>query len=1142
MNLSLISEIFQKPNEFPCKQRSFFEKSFIKNLMRIGVITVTILIVTSVQLLFAMPAKGQPIKQVHVKISLKNETLVDAFKKIEAQSPYHFMYRNEEVKNIRNLNFQERNISVEEFLKIILSGTPFTFRQVNNQILINVSFKEINYTTPVNAGKLVDLQVTHLQDNVIRGKVTDASGQPLSGVSINLKGTNIGTTSDGQGSYLINVPGGNAILVFTNIGFIAQEIKVGGRNSIDVVLSVAGAKSLDEVVVTALGIKREVKSLTYSVQDIKGDKLDEAKDPNLINTLQGKVAGLTITRDATGPGGDSKVIIRGNRSLTGSSDPLYVVDGVPLNGGIGMLSPDNIESMTVLKGASAAALYGSQGQNGAIIVTTKKPRTGGISVDYNGGITFDRVSIFPELQYEYGQGDGGVYNANSEHGWGPKATGQSVTLWNGDAVPLKGQPDRFRDFFRTANDVTNTVSVSGGSDKVQAYFSYGNTDAQGIMRNNDYSRHNADLKINTNISSRLTLQTKATYIYEDVTNRVVPGDGGTYTLPSLYCAPTTIPLDEMKKYSYVDASGNERQSYWLPNSSVLENPYWTLNRVLYYQQRDRFLGLFSAKYDFTKWLNIQVRGSIDKMIQNNDHKIYADNYFSQVGSDYRYGRGTFQSSNLDVLVSFHHSLTKNIDLTGNVGGAMQQGNYTSEDGSANGLFKPNFFFMSNAKGAFVSNGYGKKPQVQSLYATASIDYKKYLYLDITARNDWSSALPKSSQSYFYPSVGLSAIVSEMLAMPSWVSYGKVRVTFANSGFGGTEYLDQNYFAVGSGGAVLTPSIQSLGTYKPELTHSFETGLDWQFFNSRLGFNLTYYDTKTTNQLLLIGPPPATLFQQKYINAGLIENSGIELLMNFTPIVSHNFKWDMTINYSKNNNKIKELTNTINSVVLADGDNVYLIKATVGGKYGEMYAKGWATDSLSRHLVEDDGTPVLTPGLDEYLGNYNPDWMAAISNTFTYKNFSLSFLIDHRQGGTVISGTQALLDQYGVSKASLQGRENGIVLDAYTRDGKKNAQSISGEAYYGLIGGRYPSAGFYAYSATNTRLRELTVGYKLPEALLRKTHFIKDAKLSVVGRNLFFFQRSAPVDPEITRGVDGGGLEYAQLPSTRSYGLNLKLSF
>ncbi|HET7114870.1 MAG TPA: SusC/RagA family TonB-linked outer membrane protein [Hanamia sp.] len=1075
---------------------------------------------------FQVSAKSDAQKITIVK---NNIHLSEVFRDIERQTGYLFFYDKALIKNTEPIDVSIKDATLEQALSTCLKGQQLTYTIVRNTIVIQEKkfFKEV-VTSPV----------THLPDNVIRGKITDGNGQPLPGVSINLKGTKVGTTSDAQGNYVINIPEGNGILVFTNIGFNSQEIEVSGRSTIDVKLLSAGAKSLNEIVVTALGIKREVKSLTYSVQSINGNKLDEAKDPNLINTLQGKVAGVTITRDATGPGGNAQVIIRGNRSLSGNSQPLYIIDGVPLGGNIGMLNPDNIESMTVLKGASAAALYGSQGQNGAIIITTKRAKAGKISVDYNGGLTFDRASILPELQYEYGQGDAGVYNAHSEHSWGPKAEGQMDTLWNGDVVPLRGQPARLKNFFRTANTIDNSITVSGGSDKMQAYFSYGNTEAQGIMRNNDYSRHNVDLKINSNISSKLTLLAKGTYIYEEVNNRVVPGEGGTYALPSIFRSPTSIPAAEMKKYSYIDASGNERQSYWKPGSSILLNPYWALNRVLYYQQRDRFLGLFSAKYDFTDWLNIQARGSIDKTFQNTNNKIYADNYFSLVGSDYHYGNSINQSTNVDVLISVDHGLAKNLHLTGNVGGAMQQGNYRSNNQAANGLNKANFFFMSNAKNPFITDIIGKNPLIFSLYATASIDYKKYLYLDVTARNDWSSALPESNQSYFYPSIGLSAIVSDMLELPSWVSYGKVRITFANSGFGGTEYLANNYYSVGAGGAIGTPTIQSLGTYKPELTHSFETGLDWQFFKSRLGFNLTYYNTRTVNQLLLIGTPSASLFNQKYINAGLITNSGIELVMNFTPIKGKNFSWDATINYSKNKNKVVRLIPSVKYVILRS-DRETEIRAAVGGSYGDMYVKEWEKDSLGRHLVDVNGLPIISAGNTHYLGNYNPNYMLGFSNTFTFKRFSLSFLIDYRNGGYVIAGTQALLDADGHSKTSLKGRENGIVLDGYTKDGAKNTKNISAQSYFGVIGDRYPTGGLYAYSSTNMRLRELTFGYRFP---LSKTHFLKDAKLSVVGRNLFFFQRSAPFDPEITEGSGAGGVEYGQLPPTRNYGLNLKLSF
>ena len=537
--------------------------------------------------------------------------------------------------------------------------------------------------------------------------------------------------------------------MFTYVDFTTQEVNVNRRSALDVILQ-QGNKSLNAVIVTALGITRSVKSLTYSAQNVKGSEMNEAKETNVINSLQGKVAGLTITKNAVGPGGESKVLLRGNRSLTGNNDPLYVIDGVPLAGGIEMLNPDDVESMSVLKGASAAALYGSQGQNGAILITTRRARPGAVNIDYNGGVTLDRASVLPKLQYQYGQGDGGNYVSNSEHSWGPKATGQPVELWNGDTVALRGQPDRLKDFFRTATTTTNSVSLSGGTEQLQAYFSYGNTHAQGIMRNNDLDRHNIDLKVGYKVGAKFTLNSKLTYIYEDVNNRVTPGEGGTYALPSIFRAPTSIPASEMKKYSTIDATGTEQQSYWKPGSSILENPYWALNRVSYYQKKDRIIGLLVAKYKFAEWIDLQIRGSMDKTMQLTDNKIWADNYFSLVGSDYNYGTANNLSTNVDALLSFHRTLSSKFELSGNIGGASQQGNFATEALAANGLNKPNFFFLSNSKNPFITDLYGKNPRVVSAYATATLKYNDYLFLDVTGRNDWSSALPENSRSYFYP--------------------------------------------------------------------------------------------------------------------------------------------------------------------------------------------------------------------------------------------------------------------------------------------------------------------------------------------------------------------------------------------------------
>lgn len=1083
---------------------------------------------------FLLNAKAE-VNPETVTASVKNVSVLQVFDIIRQQTHYSIFYDKQMIEGSRPVSVSVKDVPLAEFLSIVAKDQPFSFYIEQQTIFIKKKA-----VAAAQAATAQSVNTPPPPPPPITGVVTDADGNPLAGVNVIIKGTNRGTATDESGRFNIIAERGQ-VLQISSVGFVATEITVGSETNYQVRLA-GENKSLNEVVVTALGIRKAVKSLTYAVDNVKGDEMNKAKETNLINSLQGKVAGLTITKNAVGPGGDSKVLLRGNRSITNSNEPLYVIDGVPLSGNVGMLNSDDIESMTVLKGASAAALYGSQGQNGAIIITTKRGKAGQTVVNYIGNYTIDKAAVLPDLQFEYGQGDAGVYNANSEHSWGPKITGQEVELWNGHTVKMAGQPDRLKNYFRTAGTLNNTLSLQGGNDKVQSYFSYSNTLAQGIMRNNDLNRHNIDWKITNNITDKLSFFSKLSYIYEKVANRVSPGDGGTYALPSIFRSPVTIPLSEMEQYYYIDETGAERQSYWNPGSSVQINPIWALHRILNDQRRDRFLGLLSLKYEFNDWINFQVRGSMDKLMQSNETKVFADNYFSQVGSDYDRSNSRNLGINLDALLSFNHSLGKNFDVTGNVGASLQESRFESTSESANGLSKANFFFMSNAKSPFISNVYGRRPQVQSLYAAATFGYHEYLYLELTARNDWSSALPKDNQSYFYPSIGLSGIISDMVELPSWVTYGKARITYASSGFGGTQYLDRNYYSVGTGGSISTPSIQSLGNYKPEITRSVELGLNWRFLQNRAGFDLTYYNTQTKDQLLLIGIPGATLFSQKYINAGLIRNKGVEVTADITPVKTADFSWTIGGNYAKNINKVEKLTENMKSVVIGAGDAVYLIKVDEGSSYGDVYVRGWQRDSLGRRLVEDDGSPTLTDGTNAFVGNYNPDFMAGISNTFRYNAFSLSFLIDHRQGGVVISGTQALIDADGHSKASLRGREEGIILDGVTHSGGKNTTAIGAQDYFGLIGGRYPIAEFYSYSGTNTRLRELVLTYSLPKTLLERTKFIKRADVSVVGRNLFFFHKDAPIDPEITRGVNGGGLEYAQLPSTRNYGINLNLSF
>lgn len=995
------------------------------------------------------------------------------------------------------------------------------------------------------------------QQRTVSGTVTSLDdGSALAGVSIIVEGSSLGTTTNDQGNFSLNVPAGAKQLVISYQGYITQMVAI---TSAPLVISMSrDIQQLSDVVVTALGITRAEKSLTSSTQVVKAGDLNTAKETNLINSLQGKVSGLVITRSATGPGGSSKVQLRGTRSITGGNEPLYIIDGVPLNtgrresgggdfggrdggGGISMLNPDNIESITILKGASAAALYGSAGQNGAMIITTKSGKAGKIQMEYNGGINMDKAFYLPKFQSEYGQGDGGIFNPNSEHSYGPKADGHEVTLWNGKKAPYTNHTDNMSNFLRTGKTYNNTITATGGGEKMRTYFSYGNVSAQGILRNNDMTRHNVDLKIDNNITNKLSVTAKVSYIYQELNNMPRTGEQG-YALSSIYRAPLSIPLDMMKEFNYFDATGREFQNYWKPNSSIISNPYWDMYREPFFEKKDRVLGLFVAKYQFTDWMDFQVRGSIDKTMEKVDERYYDDTYTTYgLGSTMVLSDYMRQSTNVDALFSLNRDLTKDINLDFHAGGSIQQGSATSMSVNANGLFKQNYFFLNNAKNPVTSSGFSQSPQVQSLYGIATFSYKNNLFLDITTRNDWSSALPKANWSYFYPSIGLSGIISDMLKMPSWIDYGKLRLSYAVSGNGGGAYRDRNYFGVASGGGITSPSNKSLPTYKPELNYAYEIGAEWWFLDRRLGFDVTFYTTDTKNQLITITTPPSSLFSSQYINAGLINNRGVEGTLFFSPVRTTHFHWDANLNFGRNKNKIIRLTDALKRFIVTDQRGVMVV-ADEGKSFGELYGTGWRRDASGRPLVDPNGLPLLTGGKTVYLGNYNPDYNLGFNNSLSFKNFTLSFLIDYTKGGTVTSSTQALLDADGHSQASLWGREGGIVLDAYTEDGQKNTSAITPQQYFGRIGERYFSGEFYSYSATNMRLRELTLGYNFG-GLLKNGGFVKGLGLFLVGRNLFFFKNDAPFDPEMLTGIGNwGGVEYTAMPATRSIGANLKLTF
>lgn len=1007
------------------------------------------------------------------------------------------------------------------------------------------------------------------QTSPVKGTVRDAvSKTPLPGVTITVKGTTQGVTSAANGTYSLSVPAG-ASLVFSFVGYARQEIPVNGRPTIDVGLS-ESSSSLNEVVVTALGIERKTRSLGYATQQLGTESINAVKDPsaNIMNSLNGKVAGAVVTPAASGPGGAVRVVLRGNRSISGNNNALIVVDGVPIDNtmstetggkgsanavstqikspvsgysgsdGAASINPQDVESINVLKGPAAAALYGSRAANGALIITTKSGKSGKPVIHYNGGVSVDQPNLLMKFQNTYGRGNGGQFGARSGASWG---------------APAETFAGNVRGFFNTGTAVNNAVDVSGGTDKIKGYASYANNAISGIYPKNTLQRNTLNLRLNAEVLPRLTTDVKLTYVSQDIKNKPRVGDQGVAN--EAYIMPRDLSPDSLKRYEGFDAKGKPYPVYWT-NSSVFQNPYWDVYRNSVNESRNRIMLMGLVKYQLRNWLSVQGRYSLDRY----DDKITASYYDgtvafpAQPGGRYLEGYVNHWERNMDLLLSGNNALSNNFHLSYNVGGSVLTSKGYNTQSLANGLSIPNQFNLNFASAPAFANTTVRK-EIQSVYANAQLDFKQYLYLDVSARNDWSSTLP-SPYSYFYPSVGLSAVISDMIKMPSWVSFGKIRASYTQVGNDADPYLLlQTYdYTLGAGnGFVSRNATRSIRDLKPEQTKSYEAGLEARFFDGRLGVDATVYKNNTINQLIYIGLPQASGFTNQYINAGNIENKGVEVMLTGTPIRKGKFTWNTTLNYATNKNKVLSLAPGVDQADLSPSTVFGSLLIRPGGSYGDIYGFAWSRDEKTgQRMVNANGLPVVTP--TQKLGNFNPDFTLGWSNQFQYKDLTLSFLIDGRVGGVLVSGTDAILAAYGVADYTTRFRDGGLVLPGILPDGSQNNVAIKAEDLWTTVsqGGRNAYGEFFTYSATNFRLRELSLAYdfKLNNKVL------KSARVALTGRNLFFLyrgkslldipgigKRKLPVDPEMANGASNfQGIEAGLLPAVRSFGLNVNLSF
>ncbi|WP_158563340.1 SusC/RagA family TonB-linked outer membrane protein [Chitinophaga silvatica] len=993
-----------------------------------------------------------------------------------------------------------------------------------------------------------------LQEKEISGTVKDSKGAALPGVSVQIKGTTKGAKTDGNGQYQLNAKQGD-ILIFSSVGFDSKEVAVGSSASLNIQLT-ESVRGLNELVVTALGVKKPAKSLTYSTQRLGSEELTTVKDANVMNSLNGKAAGLTINRSTSGVGGSVKVVLRGNKSAQGSNQPLYVIDGIPMtnystqqpnstwggNGtidfmpgrdggdGISNLNPDDIESVSVLRGASASALYGSQAANGVIMITTKKGKSGTSKVEFSSGYTMDKVTYTPKFQNSYG------------------TSKDAATQSWGDAI--SGANDYTKDFFKTGNTWINSVNFSGGNDKAQTFISYANTHSNGVMPGNKLNRHNVTFRETAKFfNDKLTMDGNLSVISQNIDNGVV---SGLYFNPltGLYLFPRGADLLKYKnQYGLFDQTRQIELQNWPFNEDVQQNPWWVVNRNTSQAKRNRTLGSITAKYDITDWLYLQARGNMDRTNDKYDGQMYAGTNGVLAGPNGRYITSDLTTTQYygDVMLNLNKTFN-NIKLNALVGSSI---NDVRTEGmtadSYNGdLYVANFFTLQNmTTGSAITTVPNNHSQLQAVFANANLSYKDMVYLDLSGRNDWSSNLSYTPNfSYFYPAVGLSFLLHQMFNLPSAINYAKVRGSYAVVGNSVPPYVTNPRSRLGTvGGTFAFNTIAPFDKLKPEKTKSLEIGTEWRFLQDRLTFDFTYYKTNTINQYFQIAVPPGTGYSFRYINAGNIQNTGLEIMLGFNVIKTSNFKWTTNLNYSHNKNTVLELAENIDQFILTPtNSNTFASIIAKGGSYGDIFAKALVRDASGRIKIGDDGKPQVTSDV-VFAGNPNPKWQGGWSNTFNYKDFTLGFLVDGKFGGKVLSMTEAVMDKYGVSARTGEARKNGGVVINGITDDNKEVNKIDAATWYGVLGGRDGVSGEYLYDATTVRLRELSLGYSIPSKALGKG-VVKSLRLSLIGRNLWYISKKAPFDPELAMSTGNGlsGVDVFGLPATRSYGLSLNVGF
>lgn len=1139
--------------------------------------------------LIAMAPIGESKAQVTLKTP--NTTLEVVIKKIQKQMNLRFFYDDSLAKVMVN-NIDVKDEKVQNVLNQLLKGKGISFKVEDNVVYLR---KE---NAPVAKEKATDSK------RKITGKVLDEAQQPMIGVTVAVKGSTTRAVTDIDGNYQLQTSETAPVLQFSYLGYKTKEVKASGKDAITTTMDV-DSKALDEVVVTALGIKRDKKMLGYSVQDIKSDALNTTGDPSVVGALSGKVAGLQMNTASTGLGGSTKITIRGNSSLTDNNQPLWIVDGVPFSdnntsnasayggydrGGTSLdINPDDIESISVLKGPNAAALYGSRAGNGVILVTTKKgANKSGFGVSYNGNFTWSSVSQAIKMQNRFGQGSNGAVNykrnasgdiegLNGELSFGPELDGHEEYNWYGTKSPYQYTGDKLRDYFKTGFSQFHTVALGNNSEKGHYRLSIGYNDNKGLFKNETLDKLSIDLNAGTVVNKYLSLDGKISLSHMKACNRPLLGLNG--EVAQLLLIPGNVSLRSLE-----DNQSSETQIHrnWFGPNQHYSNPYYVRHRYKNSDERWRAFGYYGANINLLDNLKLNAKYSFDyyrTRLQTSDLSL-ADQAISTGTSTWQEkittdgmqrGEENHFEHNIQMLLLGNNQLTPKLRVDYSLGGNVMYQKYELFQGGVQNMLNKDVW-VYNTGGKLVSGGdNGFNRAMYSVFASAQLAYSEYLSLDLTARNDWSSTLPKGQNSFFYPSASISFMFSDFMKsidkpLPSWVTFAKIRTSLAQVGKDPSPYNLYNTRKFEFESGIRKPVVNTIkmnDMLKPEIKTSYELGLDMKFLNNRLGFDFTYYYSVTRNQSMLVDA--AAPWSQQWVNAGKILNRGVEMMVYTTPIQTKDLTFNLNMNFAHNRSIVKELAPGVQRIYF-NGDNNMPVRvgAVVGGKLGDIYANNlMKRNNAGQVIVNAQGLPQPATGngnLEQYLlsnpiGNIQPDLLMSVTPSLTFKGISLTAMFDMRFGGSIMSVSEGMATSVGTSERTLNRGEykeiSGVkdyymVVPGVKEDGSINDIPVSAQAYYSTIGIYKSQKGYaeeFIHSASYIKLKELSLGYSFPQRMLKKTPFTA-LKLSFVARNLCFLMKHTPGNP------DGGydttmfsqALDFAAVPYTRTFGFSINVGF